>query len=336
VGPLQSLAYQHLVTPPRRVTQLRPSLPPALGDVLARALAKAPRDRYPTAARFAEAVVTAGEGTLESPADTGPPPDFPSPLPKPRTRFIGREHELAECARLFAETRILTLTGVGGTGKTRLALRLAESQLARHQGGAWFVDLAPVSEPERVLQAIATALEAREAAGRELMDEICDRLRGAHALLVLDNCEHLLGACAAVVDELLRREDAVQILATSREALGVEGERVFALRPLAVPGETAQGDPYAAEGSDAVQLFVDLVRAVHPDFQITTANRSAVLEICRRLDGIPLALELAATKARVLSVEQIRARLDDRFRLLTGGNRTALPRQQTLLATIQW
>src|SRR5262245_33397800 len=333
-GPVQSLAYQHLVTPPRRVSQLRPDLPEALGAVLTRALAKAPRDRYPSAARFAEAVVTAGTRSMASGALEPRARNLPHSLPKPRTRFIGRERELAACAALLGETRILSVTGVGGTGKTRLALQLAESEIGRFPGGAWFVDLAPVSDPVRVLEAVATALEVKESAGRRLLDGIFSRIRGARALLVLDNCEHVLAVCAEVADTLLRRDDTVGILATSREPLGIEGERVFALRPLDVPDAThASVD---IEASEAVQLFLDRARLAQPDFHITAANRDAVLEICRRLDGIPLALELAASKAKVLSMEQIRARLDDRFRLLTGSSRSALPRQQTLLATLHW
>jgi non-specific serine/threonine protein kinase len=256
-------------------------------------------------------------------------------LPQLLTTFVGREGELTDCGRLLAETRLLTLTGFGGSGKTRLALELATRALEDHPDGVWFVDLAPVRDASRIEAALAGALSVREEPGRSLIEALLDRLRGRRALVLLDNCEHLLAPCAALASVLLRACPELRVLATSREALGVEGETVHAVPTLSCPAEGERGVA-AHQASESVRLYVDRARLVAPDFALSDANAAVVGEICRRLDGIPLALELAAARARVLAVEQILDKLDDRFRLLTGGSRTALPRQQTLRATIQW
>jgi len=329
----------HLGVEPRPVTDLRPSVPGSIGAVIARGLAKLPADRYATAARFAEALLAA-EGAPASPAApagaAGAAAAVPNNLPPQRTRFIGRERELAEGARLLAETRLLTLTGIGGCGKTRLAIQLGGSVLDRHPDGVWFVDLAPLSEGQRVPEAVAASLGVREEAGKDLAGLLKRHVRGRRALLVLDSCEHLLTPCAEIADALLGAGEELRLLATSREALGVGGERLFALPSLDVPSADAARDPHAVESSESVRLFVDRARNVAGEFALTAGNATAVAEICRRLDGIPLAIELAAARAKILSVDQILARLEDRFRLLTGGSRTALPRHQTLRATIQW
>ncbi len=269
-----------------------------------------------------------------TPAPAEPATDTPNNLPRQRTRFIGRERELAECARLLGETRLLTLTGIGGSGKTRLALRLAESLLPSFPDGVWFADLAPLVDPGRVPATVAMALGASETPDRPLMEVVTERLRGKRTLIVLDNCEHLLGASSELADALLAADDGVRIVATSREGLGIEGERLVSLRSMTVPSDP-RADFRSFEHSDAVRLFVDRAQAARRDFALGPDNAAAVAEVCRRLDGIPLALELAAARVKVLSVDQIRSRLDDRFRLLTGG-RSAIPRQQTLLATVQW
>jgi non-specific serine/threonine protein kinase len=277
-------------------------------------------------------------GISEAPTPRPPSAEarIPNNLPRERTRFIGRERELAECARLLGEARLVTVTGIGGSGKTRLALKVAESLLETHPDGVWFVDLAPLTEGSRVAETVASPLGVREVAGKDLTETLSQQVREKRLLLVLDNCEHLLSACAELADALLSAGEEVRILTTSRERLGIEGERLFELRSLAVPSVEMAGDLPAVEASEAVRLFVDRAQFVLPGFALTEKNAAAVSETCRRLDGIPLAIELAAARVRTLSVDQIRARLDDRFRLLTSGSRTALQRHQTLRATIQW
>ncbi len=328
----QVLLRKHLTAQPRALNEIRSEISRGIARVVAKALAKDPDDRFPSAASFAEAIATVTTGGTT-------PPEFTTStglnnLPRERTHFIGREREVAECARLLEETRLLTLTGIGGSGKTRLALRVAENALSSFPDGVWFVDLAALADPQRVAATVADALGAHEAPDKPITDILVARLRGRRTLLVLDNCEHLLDATAELADTLLAAEEGVSFIVTSREGLGVEGERQFAVRSMNVPPSSG-ADIHVVEESDAVKLFVDRARAVRADFSIGPHNAAAIAEICRRLDGIPLALELAAARVRVLSVEQIRSKLDDRFRLLTGG-RSAVPRQQTLLATIQW
>ena len=334
-GPIPFLVHQHLTVQPLPLRELRPEVPQGVADAIAKALAKRPEDRYETAARFAEAL-TADQTLQPTVVSQAPAPGSPNNLPAERTRFIGREKELAECRRALGETRLLTLTGIGGCGKTRLALRIAEGQLESHPEGVWFVDFAPLTDASRVAETVATALGVREVAGRSLLDVLQQHVRGKRLFLILDNCEHLLTAIAELADALLRSGEAVRILATSREGLGIDGERLFALRSLAVPSQTAGGDSRAVGSVDAVKLFVDRAQTAFHGFSLTEENAGAIAEICRRLDGIPLAIELAAARVRMLSPDQIRGKLNDRFRLLTGASKTALPRHQTLRATIQW
>jgi non-specific serine/threonine protein kinase len=228
----------------------------------------------------------------------------------------------------------VTLTGAGGAGKTRLALHVAAGLLEAYPGGVRLVELAPLAEPALVPQAVGAALGAREAPGRPLADTLVQAVGRRRLLLVLDNCEHLVDACAALADALLRACPALQILATSREALGVPGETAWPVPPLSVPPAAL---PLArlAE-SEAVRLFTRRAQARSPGFALTEANAAAVAEVCRRLDGLPLALELAAARVSALSVQQIAARLDDHLRLLTAGRRVAPPHQQTLRASVDW
>ena len=255
-------------------------------------------------------------------------------LPESTTSFVGRERELVEIKRLLPTTRLLTLVGTGGIGKTRLAQQLAAEVMDAYRDGVWFVDLAPIVDPLRVPSAVAQVLGAREMEGKPLPLALCDQVRNQQLLLVLDNCEHLLDGCAQLADAMLRGTSAPTIIATSREALRVEGEQIYPLPPLSLPDPQASVETMA--GSEAVQLFVDRAQRTQPGFELTADRAPAIAELCIHLDGIPLALELAAARIHALSVEQINTRLDHRFKLLTEGSRTATPRQQTLRATLDW
>ena len=261
---------------------------------------------------------------------------FPTPqLPVHLTSFVGRDSEVAEVASLLGRARLVTLMGPGGCGKTRLAVTVAETALHRYSGGACFVDLAPVTDPDQVPLALAAAIGVTNGRGSDLTAIVTDALQGADWLVVLDNCEHIVDACARLTETLLHRCPRLTVLATSRELLGIPGEQPWRVPSLPVP---AVGATTIAEviGTASVALFIERARVVRPCFEITDANASAVAEVCQRLDGMPLAIELAAARLRVLTIEQVAERLDDRFRLLTGGDRTALRRQQTLRATIDW
>jgi predicted ATPase/class 3 adenylate cyclase len=260
-------------------------------------------------------------------------------LPLQLTSFVGRESEMAQVKRLLSTTRLLTLTGPGGTGKTRLALQAAAELLDLYPGGAWLVELATLTDPSLIGQAVAAALRVREQPGRPLDEVLVDYLRYKRLLLLLDNCEHLVEASARLADWLLHACPELTILASGREALSIAGEVTFQVPSLPVPPVTNGAGPEPAVsplGYAAIRLFVERAQAARPDFRLTEGNAEAVIQICRRLDGIPLAIELAAARIKLLSPEQIAARLSDRFRLLTGGSRTALPRQQTLQALIDW
>ncbi len=243
-------------------------------------------------------------------------------LPPQLDRFVGREDELCRVALLLERSRLVTLTGPGGTGKTRLTIQLARTLPEPPPGGTWFVELAPVSEGARVAQAAAFALGVAEEAGEETLDAIARHVAHGSALVILDNCEHVLEAAAELARRLLTAGPGVKVLASSREPLRVAGEVTYAVPTM---GE-----------AEASRLFFDRAEAAQPALEATDADRACVAEICRRLDGIPLAIELAAARVRALSLAKIAERLDDRFRLLTGGAGQALPRQKTLLASIEW
>jgi predicted ATPase/class 3 adenylate cyclase len=260
----------------------------------------------------------------------------PNNLPRQVTSLIGRERERADVAHLLQSSRLVTLTGVGGCGKTRLALRVAGDLLESCLDGVWFVELAPLTDAVLVLQTVAQILSVQEAAGRSLLQSLIERLQAKEMLLVLDNCEHLLAAVATFADALLRALPQLRLLVTSREALTIAGETVYRVPSLSLPDPNETQTPESVAQCEAVRLFIDRALAVAPAFTVTDANARALAAICVRLDGIPLALELAAARSRAMPLEQIAARLDNRFHLLTGGSRAALPRQQTLRALIDW
>jgi predicted ATPase/DNA-binding CsgD family transcriptional regulator len=257
-------------------------------------------------------------------------------LPFQLTSFVGRERERAEAARLLSGTRLLTLTGAGGVGKTRLALQVAADVAAGYRDGVWLVEFAALSDAALVPQAVAAALRVDEQPGRSILDLVGGYLRSRAVLLLFDNCEHVLTTCASLAEALLRTCRDVRILATSREALGIPGETVWRVPSLGLPDANEPPVPDRLAASESVRLFVERAAASQPGFRLTERNAAAVLQVCRRLDGLPLALELAAARVKGLPVEQIAARLDQGFRLLTDGSRTALPRHQTLRATMDW
>lgn len=261
---------------------------------------------------------------------------LPNNLPRQVTSFVGREREIAEVRRLLGTTRLLTLTGSGGAGKTRLSLQVAADLLDEYADGVWLTELASLSGPALVPQSVASALGVREEPGRALVETLTDWLKSRTLLLLLDNCEHLLTACAQLADTLLKACPNLHILASSREGLGIAGETTYRIPSLSLPDAKEAATPESLSQYESVRLFIERAVAASPSFQVTNQNAPAVAQLCVRLDGIPLAIELAAARIRALSVDQIAQRLNDRFRLLTGGSRTALPRQQTLRALIDW
>jgi len=271
------------------------------------------------------------ESTLQ-----GVPKDPPDNLPLELSSFVGREMELAEVKRLLEKIRLLTLTGSGGCGKTRLALAAASKLVESFKDGVWMVELAPLADPTLVPQAVASTLGVSEQPGRSLIDTLSDYLASKKVLLVLDNCEHLIEACAALAETLLQFCLDLRILATSREALGITGEVARPVPSLSLPDLRRLPDIESLPHYESARLFLERTVAVKPTFTLTEQNASAVAQVCYRLDGIPLAIELAAARTKVLSVEEISERLDDCFGLLTAGSRTAMPRQRTLHATMDW
>ena len=299
-------------------------------------------------------LVDLGEHRLKDLADSqrifqavaeGLPSDFPAlrtvdsrpnNLPRQLSSFVGRQRELGDARALLQTSPLLTLTGPGGVGKTRLSLQIAADVLDQFEDGCWVVELGALADEGLVLESIAAALGVAEQPGRPLATTLVDHLRARRVLVVLDNCEHLLEATARHAHVLLTGCPTLRILATSREALGISGESVFPVPSLGLPEADRPATAEQASQWEAVHLFVDRAAAVDPGFRLTDQNARAVIQVCQRLDGIPLALELAAARVRALPVEQIAARLDDRFRLLTGGSRVAVTRHQTLRATIDW
>ena len=257
-------------------------------------------------------------------------------LPAPVSSFIGREQELCEIQQRLRENRLITLTGTGGTGKTSLALQAAIAELDHFSDGVWLIDLAPLATSELVLETIAKVLNLSEASNQSPIEQLGTYLEARHLLLVLDNCEHVIEECARIVASLLARCPCVMLLATSREPLTINGELVLRVPALSFPNEARSVDRARLLQYDALRLFVERARAAEPSFQLTDDNAGIVAQICRHLDGIPLALELAAVRVRGMDVAELSQRLDQRFQLLASGDRAALPRQQTLYAMIDW
>ena len=274
------------------------------------------------------------------PAEAKTAPRAPEPpphnLPSELSSFVGREKELAEVKRLLENNRLLTLTGSGGCGKTRLALVVASEMVDGFDEGVWMVDLAPLADPALVPRAVASTLGVREQPDRTLTEILSEYLGSRKVLLVFDNCEHLIEACAKLAEALLRSCPELRILATSREALGITGEVTWFVPSLSVPDLRHLPAFESLPQYESARLFLERTAAVKPTFEVTEQNAGVVAQICYRLDGIPLALELAAARTKVLSVEQIADRLDDTFKLLAAGGRTAVPRQRTLHATMDW
>jgi predicted ATPase len=260
--------------------------------------------------------------------------NFKHNLHRHLSTFIGREKELAEVKRLLGETQLLTLLGPGGTGKTRLMLQAAEEVIEDYPDGVWLVELAPLTNPDLIPDRVAAALNVQEQPGRDIFETLVEYLRRKELLLLLDNVEHIVQESAEFTEHLLEHCPKLTMLVTGREALFIAGETTIQIPPLGLPKEKQTLKEIAS--SEGVQLFLERARAVRPDFTITAQNAATIAEVVRRLDGIPLALELAAARLRMLTIEQIKEHLNDRFRLLTGGRRTALPRQQTLQALIDW
>ena len=260
----------------------------------------------------------------------------PNNLPQQLSSFVGRERELAEVGGLLGQTRLVTLFGLGGIGKTRLSLQVGANALDGFSDGVWFVELAPVTDPLLVPQAVASVLDVKEEAGRPVSEALVKYVKDRRVLLILDNCEHLLQPCAHLAKQLLQAAPELKILASSREHLRVDGEASYPVPPLAVPGPTELMSLTTVTQFAAVRLFTERATSSRPSFALTIQNAAAVTDICHRLDGIPLAIELAAARVRTLPVETIEAQLNERLRLLTGGDRTALSRQQTLRASFDW
>jgi non-specific serine/threonine protein kinase len=259
-----------------------------------------------------------------------------SNLPIELTSFVGREAEVREVAGLLKDARLVTLTGVGGVGKTRIALQVAAGAIDHYPDGVWLVELGALSDPDLIPKQVAVAMGVQEQANRPIAATLLEVTSSKEVLLVLDNCEHLIEGMAVLADELLRSCPGVRLLATSREPLGVSGETVWTLQPMSVPAVDIDPEPDWLGGIESIRLFIDRARLADREFSLSADNAAACAEICRRLDGVPLAIELAAARVSALSPHQIAERLDNRFALLVKGTRTALPRQQTLRAAIDW
>ncbi|HZA96546.1 MAG TPA: tetratricopeptide repeat protein, partial [Burkholderiaceae bacterium] len=271
---------------------------------------------------------------IRPPANTPHPPKHN--LPYALTSFIGRENEITELSELLSTSRLLALTGAGGCGKTRLAIELAKQRVHAYADGAWLVELAALTDGALVPQTVANVLSIKEKLGESLLDTIAQHLASRSLLLILDNAEHLIDACARLAESLLQRCEQLVILVTSREQLRITGERTYRVPSLSVPNEEGDSTPKAITAYESARLLIERVRLHRPDFEVVPQNSAAIASICRRLDGIALALELAAPRVRIISIEELSRRLEKRFEVLSEGSRTALPRHRTLRALIDW
>ena len=326
---MQALARAVLVDAPTPTRVFNPAIPASLDTLLLRMLDKDPAQR-PSASEARQRLIEPS-GTTGATAAVRPTNNLPLHI----APFVGREDDLAGVRDALLRSRLVTLTGAGGVGKTRLALQVAAALVETFPDGAWLVDLSPVSDPGHVASTVADVLAVRERQDRSIADTLCEHLRRKTLLLVFDNCEHLIEACALLAQQLLASCATITLLATSRETLGVAGETAWRLRSLNVP-EPGGADLAAVARTESVQLFLQRARAARSGFELTAENAAPVVQICRRLDGLPLALELAAARVSAMAILEIAERLDDRFRLLTGGARSAVPRQRTLEATVSW
>lgn len=346
-----AITHKHVHERPVEPGKIRNGIPPRLDRVVMRALAKRPDERFADPEDLWKAaeqagfetgpgvglVTIAGEDQIDTDiSDLVRETAEPNNLPEQMTGFVGRESQVAAILATLERNRLMTLTGPGGMGKTRLALKVASESGRRHKDGIWLVELAGLREAELVVGAVAAVLGVREQGGGDLLDAVVASVRDKHILVILDNCEHLIDACARVAAALIRGSRNVHVLSTSREALGIAGEIVWAVPSLSMPSGRADMECDQALESEAVRLFVGRAELMRPGFNLNPTNARAIGELCRRLEGMPLAIELAAARVKVLSVEQILLRMQDRFRLLAGGARSAPTRHQTLRATLDW
>jgi len=333
----QAMLYSILNEAPKPITALRKGVPLELEWIISKALAKSQEKRYQQAVDMLKDLKILKGSTVAGTAISTEETYFkPNNLPLQLTSFVGRDRQMADIKRILGENRLLTLTGTAGCGKTRLALEASRDLLEDCPDGVWLVELAPLADPSLVPQAVAIVLGLKEESNRPLKMTLIDYLKGKKLLLVIDNCEHLIHACAEVADALLRACSELRILATSREGLGIIGEVIYHVPPLAVPEAEVCLPLKELSQIESVRLFIERANAARTGFGLTDENATAIVKICQRLDGIPLALELGAARINVLPVAEIAKRINDRLSLLTDGSKTRLPHHQTLRALIDW
>jgi len=327
----QSVIYSILNEEPRSPKELREDLPDSMSALIGRTLQKNPSDRFPSADDFLNALEFFGSEPKIPAAQTQ------HNLPVQLTSFIGREKDIEEIQGLIEEHRLVTLTGAGGCGKTRLAIEASAGFVDEFDDGVWFVDLAPVSDPGLIPETIARVLKVKEEPHRPLIDSIVARWKEKNVLIVLDNCEHLVEACSKNAEHLLREVARLHILATSREALNAPAEITWRVPSLSLPESNRVEDVEGIrKSSEAVRLFDERAKAVQPSFSLSEKNAEAVHRICQHLDGIPLAIELAATRIKLLGLDDILKRLDERFQVLSSGTRGTMERHRTLRTAVDW